>query len=146
MENQSEFIDTNNVLKHDLNKMWFHLKETNIYSQSDCFDFKRFQKENITSNKNVSRYEIGLPFKEYHKILSDNYFNCKRHFRLLSKRFEKNNGLLQKHKNITKEELELNFVEKAPLSEINNFNQVGNIPYLQHRPLIKDNRVTLMIV
>ena len=66
MEIQSEFMGTN-VLKHDLNKVWFDLKETNIDSESDCFDFKRFQKENITFNENVSRYEVNLPFKEYHE-------------------------------------------------------------------------------
>ena len=48
MEIQSEFMGTNNVLKHDLNKVWLDLKETNKDSASDCFDFKRFQKENRT--------------------------------------------------------------------------------------------------
>ena len=43
-------MDTNNVLKHDLNKAWFGLKETKTISESDCFDFKKFQKENIRFN------------------------------------------------------------------------------------------------
>ena len=70
-------MDAKNVLKQDLNKVWFDLKETNTDSESDCFDFKRFQKENIRFNENASRYEVGLSFKEYQEILSDNYFNCK---------------------------------------------------------------------
>ena len=45
MEIQSEFMDTNNVSKQDLNKVWLDLKETNTESESDCFDFKGFQKE-----------------------------------------------------------------------------------------------------
>ena len=76
MEVQCEFMDTNNVLKQDLNKVWFDLKEINADSESDCFDFKKFQKENVTFNQNTSRFEVGLPFKQYHEILSDNYFNC----------------------------------------------------------------------
>ena len=43
------------------------MKEINTDTESDCFDFKTFQKENITFNENASRYEVGLPFKEYHK-------------------------------------------------------------------------------
>ena len=43
MEIQSEFLDANNVLKQDFNKLWFDLKETNTHSESDCFDFKRYQ-------------------------------------------------------------------------------------------------------
>ena len=66
MEVQFEFMDTDNVLKQDLSKVLFDLKEANTDSESDCFDFKIFQKENITFNKNTSRYEVGLPFKEYH--------------------------------------------------------------------------------
>ena len=39
-EIQSEF-KVKNVLKQDLNKVWYDLKETNTDSESDCFDFKR---------------------------------------------------------------------------------------------------------
>ena len=66
----------------------FDLKQTYTDRGSDCFNFKRFQKENTTFNKNASRYHVGLPFKEYHEILNDNYFNCKKHFNSMSKRFE----------------------------------------------------------
>ena len=48
LEIQSEFLDTNNVWKQYLNKALFDLKETNTDSESHCFDFKRFKKENIT--------------------------------------------------------------------------------------------------
>ena len=58
------------------------------------------------------------------------------------KGFEKNNELLQEYNNIIKEQFKLNVVEKVPPSEINNFDQVGNIHYLPHRPVIKDDRVT----
>ena len=118
------------------------MKETNTDSESKCFDFKRFSKENITFNENALRYEVGLPFKEYHEILSDNYFNFKERFNSLSKRFEGNNELLQEYNNIIKKQLKLNVVEKVPQSETSNFNQVGNIHYLQQRPVIKDDRVT----
>ena len=132
MEVQSKFMDANNVLKQDLNKWWFDLEKTNTDSESDCFDFKRFQLENITFNENASCYEVGLPFKEYHEILSDSYFNCNKCFNSLSKRFEGNNELLQKYNNIIKEHLKLNVVEKVPPSETNNFYQVRNIHYLAH--------------
>ena len=39
MKVQFEFMDTNNVLKQDLNKVWFDSKKTNADSESDCFDF-----------------------------------------------------------------------------------------------------------
>ena len=79
-------MDINNALKQDLNKVRFNLKETNTDSESECFDFNRFRKENITFNENALRSEVGLPFNEYHEILSDNYFNCKKRFNSLSKR------------------------------------------------------------
>ena len=53
MEVQSEFMDANNVLKQDLNKVWFDLKETNTDLEGDHFDFKKFQKDNITFNENA---------------------------------------------------------------------------------------------
>ena len=142
MEVQSKFMDASNVLKQDLHKGWFDLKETNTDSESDCFDFKRFQKENTTFNENASSYEVGLLFKEYHEILSDNYFNCKKRFNSLSKRFERNNELLQEYNNIIKEQLKLDVVEKVPPSETNTFDQVENIHYLPRRSVIKDDGVT----
>lgn len=35
----SEFIDTNNILKDGLSKVWFHLKERNTNSENYCFEF-----------------------------------------------------------------------------------------------------------
>ena len=93
-------------------------------------------------NENTSCHKVGLPYKEYHEILSDNYFNCKKRFNSLSKRFEKNNELLQEYNNIIKKQLKLNVVEKVPPSGTNNFDQVGNIHYLPHRPVIKDDHGT----
>ena len=58
MEIHSEFIDTSNVLKHNLSKMWFDLKEINANSESDPLDFKRFQKENIAFNANTSMHHV----------------------------------------------------------------------------------------
>ena len=126
LEIQSEFLDTNNVWKQYLNKELFDLKETNTDSESHCFDFKRFKKENITFNETTSRYEVGLPFKEYHEILSELYFNCKKRLNSLSERYEQINELLQQYNNIVKEQFELNIAEEVPLSETNNFDQVGN--------------------
>ena len=67
-----------------------------------------------------------MPFKEYHEILSELYFNCKKRLNSLSKRYEQINELLQQYNNIVKEQLELNIAEEVPLSETNNFDQVGN--------------------
>ena len=50
--------------------------------------------------------------------------------------------LLQEYNNIIKEQLKLNVAEKVPPSETNNFDQVKNIRYLPHRPVIKDDRFT----
>ena len=53
IEIQFELTDKNDVLKHDLNKVWFDLKDTKTDSESDCFDFKRFLKKNITFIENA---------------------------------------------------------------------------------------------
>ena len=50
--------------------------------------------------------------------------------------------MLQEYSKIIKEQLKLNIAEKVPPSETNNFDQVGNIHYLPHRPVIKDDRAT----
>ena len=44
MEIQSEFMGTN-VLKHDLNKVWFDLKETNTDSESVALILKDFKRK-----------------------------------------------------------------------------------------------------
>ena len=56
------WYDKNDVFKHDLNKVWFGLKDTKTDSGSDCLDFKRFLKENITFIENASCYEAALLF------------------------------------------------------------------------------------
>ena len=106
------------------------MEETNEDSESDCFDFKKFSKENIIFNENTSRYEVGLFLKEYHDVLNDNYFNCKKRFSSLNKRFEGNNDMLQEYNKIIKEQHKLNVVEKVPSPEINNFDQVEKIHLL----------------
>ena len=50
--------------------------------------------------------------------------------------------MLQEYNNIIKDQLRLNVVEKEASSETKNFDQVGNIHYLPHKPVIKDDRVT----
>ena len=50
--------------------------------------------------------------------------------------------MFQEYYNIIKEQLKLNVVEKVSPSETKNFDQVGNIHYLPHRPVIKHDRVT----
>ena len=103
--------------------VWF---ERNKYRfRKCCFDFKRFQKENITFNENVSRYEVSLPFKEYH----EKPFN-----------WEIIYESLQEYNNIIKEQLKLSAVEKVPPPETNNLDQVGNIYYLPHRPVTHNQR------
>ena len=74
--------------------------------------------------------------------LSDSYFTSKKPFNSFSKRFGRNNELFLEYNNIIKEQLKLNVVEKVPPSKTNNFDQVRNIHYLPHRPVIKDDRVT----
>ena len=106
------------------------MEETNADSESDCFDFKKFSKENIIFNENISCYEVGLLFKEYHYVLNDNYFNCKKRFNSLNKRVEGNNEMLPEYNKIIKEQHKLNIVEKVLSSEINNFDQVENIHLL----------------
>ena len=61
-------MDTN-VLKQDLNKVWFDLKETKQIQKE-----KNILKHSITFNESASRYEVGLPFNHHHKILNVNYF------------------------------------------------------------------------
>ena len=63
-------------------------------------------------------------------VLNDNYFNCKKRFNSLNKRFEGNNEMLPEYNKIIKEQHKLNIVEKVPSSEINNFDQVENIHLL----------------
>ena len=109
---QFEFMDTNNVLKEDLNKVWFDLKKQMEIQKVIVLILKKIQKENITLNENTSCCGVSLPFKEYRETLSDNYFNCKKRFSSLSERFDGNSELLQEHNNIIKEKLKLNVVEK----------------------------------
>ena len=144
MKIQSEFIDTKTSLKNDLNKVWPEINCHDI-EENDYFDFKTFQKENIKFNENISKYEVDLPFKEFHEVLNDNYSHSKKRFNSLVKKFERDENLLQDYNKIIKDQLKLNIIEKIPSTEINNSEKVGRVHYMPHRPVVHNDRVTTKV-
>ena len=64
MKIQPEFIDTNNILKDGLSKVWFHLKEIQI-QKIIVLNFKIFQKENTIFNKDASQSDVDVKLRYF---------------------------------------------------------------------------------
>ena len=89
-------------------------------------------------------YEVEFPFKSDHDLLGDNYSNCQKRMKNLSKKVSKNETLLNDYNSIIKEQLLHNVIEKVPKDEKDKVN-VGSIHYLPHRPVVREERETTKV-
>ncbi|XP_065664600.1 uncharacterized protein LOC136086241 [Hydra vulgaris] len=119
------------LIKNDLNLLWDDSK----ISESDKIVYENFQK-NIKFNGLM--YEVELPFKTDHPVIGDNYNLCKSRFLALEKKLASDRDLFASYNNIIKDQLSKGIIEKVSNFESN----IGDVHYLPHRPVIREDKLT----
>ena len=88
-----------------------------------------------------TRYQVSLPFKEGHALLSDNFTLSKQRLMSLLKWLETQPQVLAEYNEILEEQEHLGIIETVPVTEI--ATEVGEVHYLLHRAVIhKDKQTT----
>ncbi|XP_065671999.1 uncharacterized protein LOC136089837 [Hydra vulgaris] len=83
-------------------------------------------------------YKVELPFKSYHPVIIDKCNLCKSRFSALEKKFANDDYLFSSYNSIIKDQLSKGFIEK-----VSNFkSNIGDIHYLPHRPVIREDKLT----
>ncbi|XP_065658085.1 uncharacterized protein LOC136082596 [Hydra vulgaris] len=127
----SDFNRKQVLIKNDLNLLWDDSK----ISESDKIVYENFQK-NIKFNGLM--YEVELPFKTDHPVIGDNYNLCKSRFLALEKKLACDRDLFASYNNIIKDQLSKGIIEKVSNFESN----IGDVHYLPHRPVIREDKLT----
>ena len=135
---QSEFLSPVETIQNDFAKVWPAESEFEKEAGHE-FDPQEFN-NSIRFHSDLKRYEVNLPFKEDRDIIPDNYSSCINRFNTLKKKFTNNEKLLNDYNKIILDQLEANVVEQVTSPDTN-----GEIHYLPHRPVIRDDKITTKI-
>ncbi|XP_065654791.1 uncharacterized protein LOC136081405 [Hydra vulgaris] len=140
LEIASEFCNDKTVFHNSMSSFWD--SETIGTTRSDINNlvYENFKNE-IQFNKHSNRYEVGLPFKLNHDLISDNYTYCIKRLAPVLKKLSKDNKLLTSYNAIIKEQLTQGVIEKVNNHEIS----YGDVHYLPHRPVIRDDKSTTKV-
>lgn len=88
--------------------------------------------------KEDGRYEVHMPWKENHALLTDNYELCLKRLESTTRKLEKND-LTEKYDDVFTEWLEEGVIEKVSKEELA---LPAEVHYLPHRPVIKETLAT----
>ena len=134
---QSEIVDEKDSLRGSMRDL-FDCNESEFDDGDMIFDeFRKSIRFDLTKRQ----YEVELPFKNNHPLISDNYSLCIKRLEALNKKFSKNNDLFTAYNDIVKNQLEAGIIE-----QVSNHSAVtGNVHYLPHRPIVREDKVTTKI-
>ena len=124
-------------VKNDLKHFWSTEKLGTENIENDDV-IKTF---NDSLKFNGERYEVDFPFKEnFDVVLEDNYLLSKKRLKGTLKVFKNDHDLLETYDKIIKEQLQFGVIEPAPSSST-----VGQVRYLPHRPIIRQDKATAKV-
>ena len=123
-------------LYNQLEKLWD--LETLGIRDNELTTESKFMEE---INFNGKQYEIKLPFREEHPLLPDNHTGSVKRFNSLITRLKANPNLLQEYDNIIKYQIKSGVVESANDVLV----PVGNVHYLPHREVIREDKNTTKV-
>ena len=86
------------------------------------------------------RYQVNLPFKENKRFMEDNYTLAEKRLTSLKKKLEKEPWLMNRYDQIIKNQLKDGIVETVVSEPI-----VGEVTYLPHRAVIRDDKDTTRV-
>ncbi|XP_065642952.1 uncharacterized protein LOC136074548 [Hydra vulgaris] len=133
---QAEFVEEDVILKDALNNLWCcsdSCKENNLILQE-------FQNGTFF-DETSGRYVVQLPFHKNHLTLPDNYSLCVNRLQSLTKKISKDEDLFNSYNNIIKDHLSHGIIEKV----LNHDLDIGDVHYLPHRPVRRDEKVTTKV-
>ncbi len=108
-------------------------------SKEEASVYETFQDEITFSD---GRYEVKLPWKPDHPVLSDNYQLSKRRFEGVFSKLKANTELLNEYNSIIKEQESRGIIERVSL---NQEVEVGKVTYLPHHPVIRQEKLTTKV-
>ena len=92
-----------------------------------------------TIKHNGERYEVSLPWRENHPVLSDNYFQSKVRLNSLLKKLQKDPEMMKNYKEVIDDQIEKGIVEKVDTKETPG---VGKTFYLPHHVVVRSDKAT----
>ena len=84
------------------------------------------------------RYQVSLPWKEFHKPLPDNYSLCVKRLKGLLCRLRQNPEILKEYDRVIEDQLMKGIIEAVPDTE----SQLTQSHYLPHHPVVRQDRTT----
>ena len=88
------------------------------------------------------RYQVHLPWKQDHPLLSDNFTLAQRRLQGFNSRLQGNSNLLEEYDSIIKDQEEKGIIEQVTSSE--NI-EVRKTHYLNHHPVIRQDKDTIKV-
>ena len=89
------------------------------------------------------RYEVSLPFKNYHPIIEDNYLHCVKRLKSMKGKLNKSPFLLKRYNDIITSQFREGIVEQV--EDKTEMPEVGRITYLPHRAVINEGKSSTSI-
>jgi hypothetical protein len=123
-------------LYNQLEKLWD--LETLGIRDNELTTESKFMEE---INFNGKQYKIKLPFREEHPQLPDNHTGSVKRFNSLITRLKARPNLPQEYDNIIKDQIKSGVVESANDVLV----PVGNVHYLPHREVIREDKNTTKV-
>ena len=87
-----------------------------------------------------NRYSVKLPVKEFHLILPDNYLLSLKRLNRPKECFDGNRKVLKHYNDIFQEQFQAGIIE-----ELHDVGECGNVTYLPHREVVKDQSFTTKV-
>ena len=87
-----------------------------------------------------NRYSVKLPVKEFHLILPDNYLLSLKRLNRPKECFDGNRKVLKHYSDIFQEQFQAGIIE-----ELHDVGECGNVTYLPHREVVKDQSFTTKV-
>ena len=126
----------NDELESQVKRFWeLESLGINKYEQSFYEEYL-----NTICRNEYNRYEVRLPFKENHPLIHDNFALCKRRLLTLHQKLKDNPDLLKAYNDIFIEQKQNGIIE-----EVMSPGKLGEIHYIPHHPVIRDDKTTRKI-
>ena len=131
-----ESADISHV-QDDLQKFWD--LETLGIRDNETSVYDKFSNEIKFTGE---RYQVKLPFKDNHPMLSDNYTNASRRLTTVIKKLKTQPEILEQYHQVIKEQLESGVAEEVRQDQVL---EPGNVHYLPHRGVVRLDRDTTKV-
>ena len=89
------------------------------------------------------RYQVELPVKDDHPLIQDNFSCCVKRLAILKNNLTKKSSLLESYDEIIQKQIKEGIVELV--DDSNGSPDIGNVTYILHHPVVKDEKSTTKV-